>query len=164
MYSNQVWVVTSTLTVPNFILNMAKRPQEKQIYNGGDAFAPPNTNYVNWVFQPEPGRGGVITLWKPRWLAANSYWEPERVGSLEPCRAHAFLPLNKACSTLYLSSRAVVKLLHLPCINATLFRLTGSQQCPSCRLYYLKEIYGWVSCVVKHELWPPGRETSREKH
>lgn len=126
VYSNQVCIVTSTLAVPNFILNMAKRPQEMQIYTQRDVFAPPNTNYANQVFPPKPGRSGVIIVRKPPWLAANSYWEPEPVGALEACRAHAFLPLTKGCSTLYLSSGAVVKLFSLPCINATLFRLTGS--------------------------------------
>lgn len=108
------------------ILNMVKRPQEMQVYIQRDVFAPPNTDYVNQAFQPEPGRGDVIILRKSLWLAAISYWEPDLVGSLEPCRAHAFLPLTKGCSTLYLSSRALVKLFHLPCINATLFRPTGS--------------------------------------
>lgn len=73
VYSDQVRVVPSTLAVPNFVLNMAKRPQEVQIYTRRDVFAPPNTNYVNQVFQPEPGRGGVIILRKPPRLAANSY-------------------------------------------------------------------------------------------
>lgn len=39
-----------------------------------------------------------------------------------------------------------------------------SPQWPSCRLYYLKEIYGWGSHVVKQELWPPGWEASEGKN
>lgn len=65
VYSNQVCIVPSTLAVPNFILNMAKRPQEMQIYTQRDVFAPPNTNYANQVFPPKPGRSGVITVRKP---------------------------------------------------------------------------------------------------
>ena len=64
-YSNQVCTLTSTLAVPNFILNMAKRPQEMQIYTQRDVVAPPNTNYANQVFPPKPGRSGVIIVRKP---------------------------------------------------------------------------------------------------
>lgn len=47
---------SSTLAVPHFVLNMAKRPQEMQVYTRRDVFAPPNTSYINQVFQPEHGR------------------------------------------------------------------------------------------------------------
>lgn len=96
-----------------------------QISNWRGVSAPSNTNYVNQAFQSELGRGGVISLGKGLWLAANSYWE-ELVGSSEPCRVHTFLPLNKGSSTLYLPSLTVVKLFRVSCINAILFRPTDS--------------------------------------
>lgn len=59
-------IVTSTLAALNFIVTMAKKPQEMQIYTQRDVFAPPNTDYVTQVFQAERGRGGVIILRKPQ--------------------------------------------------------------------------------------------------
>lgn len=47
---------SSTLAVPHFVLNMAKRPQEMQVYTRRDVFAPPDASYINQVFQPEHGR------------------------------------------------------------------------------------------------------------
>lgn len=95
-------------------------------------------------------------LRKPGWLAAGSYREPVLDGSLEPRRAHASLPLTKAAPPLPVQQGPgqAVPLAMRQCHFVQTDWL--SPQWPSCRLYYLKEIYGWVSHVVKRELWPPG--------
>lgn len=91
-----------------------------QVYTRRDVFAPPDTSYINQVFQPEHGRerwcddsqeASVIGCQRPL--------RTDLVGSSEPCRAHPSLLLTKGCSTLYLASGSLVKLFRLPCISAT---------------------------------------------